>query len=399
MIENSVRFGPWTRALCAAILVVSPPPAAAEEIVGWRMDGDGLYPDTQPPTSWSTDESVAWKTAMPAWSNASPVLLEDSSLLIVLSEPETILAVATEDGKVAWQDSMGDAVADRGKAHKANGWTSATPVSDGTHIYTLFGSGVVSAHDTQGERRWARLVEQPKHRWGHSASPVLGGGRLIVHVRDLIALDPETGEEAWRVESEVKWGSPVIARIAGTDVVITPSGDVFRADSGERVAQEIGGVEYSTPVVQDGMIYFIEKAATAVRLPETLDGSFETVWTSRLKGSRHYASPVIHEGLIYTVSREQHFSIVDAESGELLLERTLDLDSGANSAYPSLAMAGGHIYLSTENGATVVLAAGKTYSEIARSTIEGFRSSPVFTENRMYVRAFDHLYCFESTAE
>lgn len=390
MLENI-----WKIALAAW---VASAPAGADP-VGWRMDGDGSYPGTQPPTNWSSDESVAWKTAMPAWSNASPVLIEDRSLIVVLSEPDTILAVGANDGKIAWQDSTGDVTADKGDAHKANGWTSATPVSDGAHVFTLFGSGVVSAHSLAGERAWARLVEQPKHRWGHSASPVLGGGRLIVHVKDLIALDPKNGEEVWRAESEVKWGSPVIARIAGTEVVITPAGDVFRADTGAPVSAGIGSVEFSTPIIQDGVIYFIEKEATAVRLPETLDGSFETLWTSRLKGSRHYASPVIHDGLLYTVSREQQLSILDAETGNLLLERTLDLDSGSNTAYPSLSVAGGNIYLSTENGATVVLAPGKEYRELARSSIEGFRSSPVFTGNRMYVRAFDHLYCFEAAAK
>jgi outer membrane protein assembly factor BamB len=386
------RIGMLTLALSATLT-----PAAADT-VGWRMDGDGRYPETNPPIEWSPSENVVWKTAMPSWSNASPVLLREKSLIFVLSEPDEILAVDAEDGKIAWKASTGDVTGERVKTHDANGWTSATPVTDGERVFTVFGSGVVAAYTTGGERLWAREVEEPDHRWGHSASPALGGGHLIVHLVDLIALDPATGKEAWRAESKVAWGSPVVTRIGDAEVVITPAGDVFRADSGERVATEIGGLEYATPVIQDGVIYFIEKRATAVKLPAALGEPFETLWQSRLKGSRHYASSLIHDGLIYAVSREEEFSILDASTGKLVLERRLDLGSGANSAYPSISLAGGHVYLSTENGTTVVLEPGREYKELARNSIGEFRGTPVFVEDRMIVRAFDYLYCFGSSS-
>lgn len=370
-------------------------PALAESL-GWRMDGDGRYPDANPPISWSTEKNVVWKTATPAWSNASPVYLASKSMVFSTNEPDEIFAANAKDGKIVWKDSTSDIKAAKVGAHKDNGWATPTPVTDGSHVFTVFGSGVVAAYTVDGERLWARVVEQPKHKWGHSASPVLAGGHLIVHLLDLIALDPKTGKEVWRAESDVKWGSPVVAQIEGKDVVITPAGDVFQATDGKSVATGIGSLAFSTPVVQDGVVYFIEKAATAVRLPKKMDGEFEQLWLSRVQGSRHYASPVIQDGLIYAVSREEMFSIIDAMTGELVHERDLDLGEGSNSAYPSIAQAGGKIYVSAENGTTVVLEQAREYKEIARNSVEGFRSSPVFVGDRMYLRAFDHLYCFGS---
>lgn len=373
--------------------------AAAAQNVGWRTDGDGRYPNTDPPTSWSATENLKWKTPLPKWSNASPVLLPRRLMVIVLSEPDEILALSTEDGTVTWKDSVADVTGEAVKTHDDNGWTSATPVSDGSRVFTVFGSGVVAAHDVTGKRLWARRVQEPAHRWGHSASPVLAGGHLIVHLVDLVALDPATGEEVWRAESEVSWGSPVVTRVAKTQVVITPAGDVFRADSGEKVASEIGKLSFATPVIQDGVVYFIEKRATAVKVPDGLDKPFQTLWEARIEGSRHYASALIHDGLVYAVSREEDFSILDAATGEVVHERNLDLGEGSNSAYPSLAMAGGKIYLSVENGTTAVLEPGRSYHEVARNSIAGFRSSPVFFGNRIYVRAFDGLWCFASGEE
>ncbi len=382
--------------LSALILAtVSCSVSAQEYRIGWRTDGSGRYLEADPPIKWSPGESVAWKTAMPSWSNASPVLWT-GSLMIVCSEPDQVLGVDPHKGSIVWKQSLGDvSPTDKVKTHGSNGYTSQTPVADSQRIYTLFGSGVVAAHTLEGKRVWARVVERPQHGWGHSASPTLGGGRLIVHITDLIALDPATGKEVWRRPAKEKFGSPVVTRISGEEIVITPAGDVFRAVDGKPLARGIGKLEYATPVVQEGVVYFIEKKATAVKLPEKIDGAFETVWTTRVKGSRHYSSPVIHNGLIYAISREEKFSILDAKTGKLVFEKDLYLGEGTNSAYTSITLAGDKLFVGAESGTTVVIEPGGTYKEIARNAVEGFRSSPVFVGNRMYLRAFDHLYCFE----
>jgi len=395
---GSRRLG--ASALCAlgfllmtfSVAIAEPGNGAAS--LGWRMDGDGKYLGATPPTQWSATEGVVWSTPLPATSNGSPVLLEEKDLVIVTSDPDTILALRASDGSIVWSDSTGDLAAEPPEAHEANGWTTATPVTDGRHVFAVFGSGVVAAYDLDGARRWARLIEPPKHRWGHSASPVLGGGRLIVHVVDLIGLDPKSGEEVWRAPSEASWGSPIIVTIDGTEVVITPGGDVFRADDGTKIATGIGKLRHATPVVEDGILYFLEKKATAVRLPKTLDGPFKTLWTVRLEGYRHYPSSVIHNGLAFALSRERHYSVVDIETGEVLTKRQLDIDTGMNSAYASLTLAGDYLYASAENGTTVVLDPKPEYREVARNTTAGLRSSIVFAGKRMYVRTFEGLTCF-----
>lgn len=389
-------------------------PVGAEP-VGWRMDGDGRYPDANPPIHWSPDDNVVWKTAMPAWSNASPVLWAEGGRLFVCSEPDQIMAVDENDGAILWQHALGDVVAfEPISAHKSNGYTTPTPVTDGERVFSVFGVGAVAAHTVDGELLWARIVQKPQHEWGISASPVLGGGVLIVHLVDLFGLDPATGAEKWRVSSKAKWGSPAVTKISGVDVVITPSGDVFRAADGQQLAEEIGKLEYAAPVVQDGVVYFIQKKAQAVELPTAMPAStpegwlgrlsrivadsFPTPvrWTTRIRGSRHYASSVIHEGLVYAISREEMFAVIDANTGEVVYQKRLNLGGGSNSAYPSVTLAGDKLFVGSETGTTLVLALGRTYREVARNAIEGYRSSPVFADDRMYLRGFEYLYCFGS---
>ena len=105
-------------------------------------------------------------------------------------------------------------------------------------------------------------------------------------------------------------------------------------------------------------MYFIEKKATAVKLPDEIDGAYEALWTARVQGSRHYSSPVIHEGLIYAISREEKFSILDAKTGAPVFAKDLDLGTETNSAYTSITLAGGKLFIGAESGTTVVIEPG-----------------------------------------
>src|SRR5438128_2373178 len=78
-----------------------------------------------------------------------------------------------------------------------------------------------AAYDLEGKRLWARHVESSNVGFGHSASPLLIGGKLIVHVRDLVALDVATGKESWRTGLQASHASPVAAKLGKEDVIVS----------------------------------------------------------------------------------------------------------------------------------------------------------------------------------
>ena len=69
--------------------------------VGWRTDWTGKYPTASPPTKWSAKSNIVWKTPMPGWGNATPVIIGDR--LFVCSEPSTIVCANLADGRILWQ--------------------------------------------------------------------------------------------------------------------------------------------------------------------------------------------------------------------------------------------------------------------------------------------------------
>jgi outer membrane protein assembly factor BamB len=448
----------------AVALTLSAASAPADEVVGWRTDGTGRYPDASPPVTWSDSDNVVWSCPLPSRGNATPVFV--GGRLFVTAEPFKLICVNASDGKIAWQADNGllDTVqgdeGDRLRAkladaddrfrelrdlqnrrnrlerslrrnpdnaetkqqaddlqtqidaietelapirdyrppvtHDTNGYASPTPTSDGKRVFAHFGNGVAAAYDFDGTRLWIRMVQQPEHQWGHSSSPVLAGNTLVVLVRDLFGLDPDTGEVKWRTRSRHRWGSPIATQIGDTHVIITPNGEVVRADDGHTLATGLGQLEYAAPVVHDGVVYFIENNSRAVRLPQTAAEPFEVerLWSARVEGDRHYASPVIHDGLIYTISRGENLTVLDAATGDKLYERPMRLGgSMPNSAYPSITLAGNLLYVSSESGATAVMRPGREYDEVARNKTTGFRGSPVFVGDRLYLRCFDALRC------
>jgi outer membrane protein assembly factor BamB len=374
--------------------------AVGADTVGWRHDGTGTFPDATPPTSWSKDSGYVWKTAMPGKSNASPVLSGDR--IFTCSEPDILLCLDRSSGEILWQHDNPaiDLVAEDERAtyempaaHDVNGRSSATPVTDGSHVYALFGTGVAVCYDVEGNMVWQKLIEAPNHpeAWGHSASPVLADGKLFVHIVNLVALDAATGEEAWRTAAPVKWGSSVATSVGGETVLITPAGYIIRASDGKILQSGLASLTFCAPVVHDGTAYFIQNGGKAIDLPATADGDYAAKWTVAIRDDRYYASPVVHEGLIYTMNRNNHFSVIDAATGEVVYETALPL--GAGDAYPSITMAGGHLYASNSNGKTVVFKPGREFEEVATCDLERFQCSPVFAGKRMYVRGWEHMYC------
>src|SRR6185369_620195 len=115
------------------------------------------------------------------------------------------------------------------------GLAAATPVTDGTAVYVIFANGIVRAIDLQGKPKWISFVSAPQTTaYGRSSSPILTAGKLIVHMTNLVAFDPATGKQLWvNGESRCAYGTPAGIKSGGVDLIVTPAGDVVRADDGK----------------------------------------------------------------------------------------------------------------------------------------------------------------------
>ncbi len=456
-----------TTCLIACLLILAAPALGDVDVVGWRTDGTGVYPQADPPTQWGPDTNVAWKAEMPKWSNSTPVLVGDR--VFVNSEPDTLLCVSLKDGSILWQkdNPMDAALTEAEKAEaeafkakaadvrkrlgpmdkeyreayqayrkdrkneqlkgrmdelrkqvdtlraelapyeryeksgtqKSNGYSTPTTVSDGKHVWAMFNTGVVSCYDLEGNRKWSRYVDRAPHGWGHSASPVLAGDKLLVHVVHMKALNAATGELEWEADKTAwGWGTPIVTTVGDVQVVVTSKGQVIRVSDGKVLEGNLGGLTYCAPLVSDGIVYMIQGGGRASKLTPDGNGGVkaEQLWRTNPKNDRYYASPVLVDGLIYAINQKGHFSVIDAADGKVVNGggEGEQLDLGKGTVYPSIASAGKHLYVSSDNGTTLVMTLGRAPKVVATNKVESFRSCPVFDGKRMYLRAYENLYCF-----
>lgn len=290
------------------------------------------------------------------------------------------------------------------KTHATNGYSTPTPLVVGDTVYAAFGNGVVASYTLEGQRRWIRDVGRPSHGWGHSASPVLADDTLMIHYGRVVhALDPATGAERWTCESDSTWGTPATLKVGDVALLLTTGGDLIRVDKGTIVAAKIAKMPWSSPLVQGDRIYVTDETEfCALQVtPAVLAGAKpEKLWSLTPKKDRYYASPICHDGLLYGITKGGHLTVVDAESGAKVYERDLTFPkAGGYTVYPSPVRAGELLYISTDNGSTLVLKPGRTYEELAGNVLEPFRSCPVLVGDRMLIRGLTHLWCIDSTVD
>jgi len=121
---------------------------------------------------------------------------------------------------------------------------------------------------------------------------------------------------------------------------------------------------------------------------------------------------VVHENLVYLVNNAGVLTVVDLEAGKVLYQRLLDLDvfqahneGAARGVGASPTLAGEYVYCLGNNGAAVVIEAGRTFKQVAKNKIESlvmprhwsqrqerFVANPVFDGRRLYIRGEGHLY-------
>ena len=381
----------------------------AVRVFGWRGDGSGRFADVTSPVNWDSDEgtNILWQTLV-GESFSSPAVTDQ--LVFVTSEMDLLVCVDRRTGRILWQkdngfDTLPDAMKVTEKRHPSScGFSTPTPVTDGEFVYASYGSGIVVCYDLAGRRRWTRYFDLPQMtEEGRSASPVLVGGKLLLSISHLIALDATTGKTLWQAkDAGVSYGTPVCTRAGGVEVVVTPNGDCVRLSDGKILAAGLGGTTHNSPIAHDGVAYFVDVESRAVELPGKVGEKFhcKVLWETELEGE-FFSSPVYHDGTVYVVCNEGVLYALDAKTGEVLWKKELEIPSASGmpglepaNIYPSLALADGKLYLSNDTGTTLVLEPGKEYKELSRNLLdEGAGGSPAFAGKQLFVRGGEELYC------
>ncbi len=314
--------------------------AAAEPWPGFRgPTGQGYSKEIRLPVSWNATRDVIWKTPIPGESWSSPVVW-GGRVFVTTARDEGrachVLALDRRTGEVLWDTLVFTQTLKRKEGR--NTYATPTPVTDGARVYASFGDGSFAAVDAvNGKVVWTNRdypVLRPA-RPGHLARPVSRpgdhgarrqqrgrrqGARLADAVGPVLRhrARRRTGRQRWKASrglSRIAHVTPIVARIAARDVLVSPAGDVVQAfdlATGARlwsVASTGEGVVPS-PVMAGGLVVTVSGfGAPAVRAVRP--GAAPAVAWEQTKGVPMQASPVASEGLVFLVSDAGILSALD----------------------------------------------------------------------------------------
>ncbi len=389
----------------------------------WRgPDGDGVSPETNLPTTWGEDRNIVWTLPLPGMAGSTPIVWGDRLFLTSEDGNDLVLLCVNTKGQEVWKRKLGSG---RFRARSDEGnLASASPSTDGKHVWAFVGSGDFACFDLDGKPIWKFNAQERygkfKIQFGLHSTPVLYGDRLymqLIHSGGawVIALDKSTGATVWKVarpsdgrdECEHSYASPCIWHNDKEAYLITHGNDyavAHRLDDGREiwrvgglnpkerynrtlrfVASPVATPEFIiVPSAKNGPVVAVKPDATGM----ILAGSPQEQWRKR-NNTPDVPSPLVHDGLVYLGRENGDLICLEARTGkELYQQRTHNHRHRASPVY-----ADGKIYLTARDGVVSVVKAGPKFELLATNRLpDQISASPVIANGRIYLRGFKALY-------
>ncbi len=409
--------------MCATVVLMLASTASAQHWPQWRgPTGNGISDETNLPISWDGETNVAWKLEMPAFGGSTPIIWGERIFLnVALADGDTLQLWCVDrlTGDPIWKRTL----ADGNRKQRKQNMSSPSPVVDGTTVWVMTGTGILTAFDLDGHELWKRDIQADYGRfglnWGYASSPLLHEDALYVQVLHgmktddpsyVLRIDSATGKTVWRVErltnarreSPDAYTTPALLQyddrteivITGGDVVTghdpTTGQELWRADGLN--PRDNGAYRIvASPLVTDGMIYAPTRERPLLALKPGGRGDVtasHVVWS--LDHGPDVPTPVSDGQLLYIVNDRGIVWAHDAKTGELIYGPQR-IQPGTYSASPVLAE--GRIYVTNEDGLTTVYSAGPTFEVLAENALDDYcLSSPAMSESQIFLRTTKHLY-------
>ena len=378
-------------------------------------EGSGIAPFSDLPLTWDagTGENIVWQAPLALPGANSPIVW--GRRLFVTGADESrreVYCLDAQTGEALWTCPVPGTDEERPppRIHGMTGYAAPTAATDGERVYAVFPTGDLIALDLDGNALWQRWFDMSEDIYGHASSPVLWGDLLFLQIdlgkpdiglSHLVALSRETGETVWDIPRPVQgsWTTPIVITAGGREELVTsakPWVIAYDPATGEEYwrVRCVEGDSAPSPIYAGGRVLVANIYASLVAIIPGGEGDVtdsHVAWSSR--GSLpDICSPLSDGELVFVLSTGGVLSCYDAGDGAVLWSENLGRRFRSS---PSLV--GERVYLLSEAGDSVVVAARREYRELGTGRLgEPVYSSPAFAWRKMYVRGEGHLFCIGS---
>ncbi len=435
-LHNMYRLFLFT--LAATICVFDVSGSMAADWLRFRgPNGSGISADSkQPPDRWSERENLRWKFPIPGRGLSSPVVVGDRVFItywsgygLEVQNPgdqndlkRHLVCIDRRTGRPIWSREVAAVPTER-PINRTHGYATHTPVSDGQSVFAFFGQSGVYAFDLDGNRLWDTSVgtgNDPTD-YGSASSPIVFENLVIITAacesESIVALDKETGDEAWRHETDRLVGTkatPILVPINDerTDLVIPVPAHLLGLDAktGEQIwsCHTWGGeVACEGPLFDGELIYLIGGRTSygcAVKIGGVGDIT-KTHRTWRTMTLNRISTPLVQGQRLYWVNQGMGF-VLRTTDGKMLsrnraseprTETVEERRASRADTFSSPVIAGDKLYYVTKSGHAYVFRLGDELVEIAQNQFESdysdFSASPAISDGDLFIRSQKFLYC------
>jgi outer membrane protein assembly factor BamB len=420
----------------------------------WRGPNyDGSTTESGLPERFSKTENVVWTAPLPGPSGATPVVWGD--YVFVASTDETTkscvaIAFDRKTGKELWRVKVAEGMGqDRNST-----FSNSSPLTDGKRVWFFFARGDLVCLDPAGKEIWRRNIEkdygQFAFQWTFGSSPLLYDGRLYLEVLQrnvpvhgrgqqdghsyLLALDPATGKELWKVvrpseareESLESYSTPMPFTHNGRTELLVTGGDsisghdpgtgkelwrwgtwnptrighwrlVPSATAGAGVVLACGPKGAPVYAVKLGGKGDLSNTSLAwqTHVQSTEDESKSARSLNNRDITADVPTPLFYQGRFYVLNGTQKTLFCLEPSGKVAWSGSL---KGKNIFQSSPTAADGKIYVMNFAGEVFVIQAGGEEFKLLHTADMGdndnmLRASIPFSQGQLFIRTGKSLYC------
>jgi outer membrane protein assembly factor BamB len=406
-------------AFCSLVLLAGN--SRAENWPGWRGPrGDGISVEKNLPLTWGEKENIRWKTPIPGKGHSSPIVWGDRIFVTTCLEDKgerVLICLDRRDGSVLWRRTVLTAKLE--KKHPLNSFASATPITDGKHVWVAFlayPDMQAACYDFEGNKVWMRSPGKLLSIHGFCSSPILHKNLVILNGDQdakayIVALDKDTGEERWRIDRPNRTRSyctPILIRAKNkpevTQLVLSGSKCVtaYDADNGKPLWILDGPTEqYVASLVYLDDVLFLTTGFPEYHLmglsPEgegNITKSKFVRWHIPHKvngrdGASYVPSPIAAGGHFYVASDTGFLSCLEPQTGKRLWKEKL-----ARHISASPVLADGHLYFVDDDGITYILKANARFEVVHKNKLDDeCYASPAISQGQIFLRSLHNLYC------
>lgn len=426
--ETSTLRQPRQHGVQAALLlflaIVGPTAASAENWPQFRgPKGTFATTGNDLPVEFGKEQNLVWKFDLPGHSAATPAVWDDFIFLPTTDGADVYLIALNRDGSQRWRKLLGTGNRKLGFNGK-NNFATSSPVTDGSHVWQLIGTGELACFDFDGKEQWKidlnREVVPYVTGFGIGYTPLLYKDALYIpymHQGEsfVVAIDKSSGKIKWKTpratiaeeESKDAYSSACVVEYPDRAEIVVCGADLANAyDSrtgeetwrhGDINPERNKTLRIIVSPVSDGERIYVSTAKRGPVYAIRSGGSGDVTSSHRLwtctEETPDVPTPAVADGLFYLLRENGVLTVYDAATKQQRYRERIARATGAFSASP--VVADGKVFMASEGGLVVVVAAGPEFKKLGECDLgELIMSTPVVVDNRLYIRTDKALYCF-----